>query len=125
VAAGRGKEKSRLATTEYLARNLRMKVLYDLPKNAGLNLISLQYLKEEWIKTANSERAEPTGKLVLDGWKRTEGQVDINLELTAIVKGGKNLTETRVISNRFDRDQKGLTLIDTTWDELIAVLYGE
>src|SRR3990172_7569489 len=27
MAAGRGKEKSRLATTEYLARNLRMKVL--------------------------------------------------------------------------------------------------
>ena len=88
-AEERNKTKKKLATTEFLARNLRMKALFDTAKNSGVNLIALQYLKEEWIKERGHERAEPTGKLVLDGWRRTEAQVDINIELELKEKGGK------------------------------------
>ncbi len=121
----RDRTKQKLATTEFLARNLRMKALFDSAKNAGVNLISLQYLKEEWIKERGKDRAEPTGKLVLDGWRRTETQADINLEMMLINKGGKSVTKTTIATSRFDRDLNGTVLEDTTFEEVVALLLGE
>jgi len=129
IVAEKGRDKQKLATTEYLARNLRMKALFDMAKTAGVNLITLQYLKEEWIREPGRERAEPTGKLVFDGWKRTESQADINLEIKSGMrtKNGKakKVAITEVVSNRFDREVDGQTLTDATWDEVVALLLGE
>ena len=133
VAEERNKSKKKLATNEYLARNLRMKALFDMAKNAGANLISLQYLKDEWIRMKGAERAEQTGNLVMDGWKRTESQADINLEMTTKTKTvivdkrpvEKKISTTRIVSNRFDRDLDGKVFDDTTWDEIVALLFGE
>lgn len=125
VAEGHSRAKQKLATTEYLARNLRMKALFDIAKNSGVNLITLQYLKEEWIKERGKDRAEPTGELVLDGWKRTESQADINLEMSARLKGQKPVSVTKIVSNRFDRDLDGKTFEDLTFDDLVAVFFAE
>lgn len=124
IAAEKGKDKQKLATTEYLARNLRMKALFDMAKAAGANLITLQYLKEEWIREKGRDRAEPTGNLVFDGWRRTESQADINLEMRADFKS-KPVSVTTIVSNRFDRDVNGQSFKDTTYEEIIAVLLGE
>lgn len=121
IAEGRNKTKRKLATNEYLSRNLKMKALFDMAKAAGVNLISLQYLKDEWVKEKGRERAEPTGELVMDGWRRTETQADINLEMYS----KKNKTVTKLISNRFDRDLNGQEFDDTTWDEIVTLLLGE
>jgi len=127
TAAARGSNKQKLATTEYLARNLRMKALFDMAKDAGVNLISLQYLKEEWIKHEGRDRAEPTGKWIFDGWKRTESQADINLEMKLSVdkKTRRQVSVVEIVSNRFDRDMNGQTFEDSTWDEITTVLVGE
>ena len=125
VAEAKDKAKLKLATNEYLSRNLKMKALFDMAKDAGANLISLQYLKEEWVRERGRERAEPTGNFIMDGWKRTETQADINLEMYARDKGGKPVSVTKIVSNRFDRDMNGKTFEDTTWDEIVAVLLGE
>ena len=130
LASDKGKrDKEKLATTEFLARNLKMKSLFDRAKSAGVNLISLQYLKEEWVKQPGSERAEQTGKYVIDGWKRTESQADINLEMTTKekpgAKGRKKVTVTKLVSNRFDQDIDGQVFEDTTFDEILMIVFPE
>ena len=129
LAESKGKDKQRLATTEFLARNLKMKSLFDRAKEAGVNLVSLQYLKEEWVRTPGTERADQTGKYVIDGWKRTESQADINLEMTTKTKvggkGRKKVVVTTLMSNRFDQDIDGQTFEDTTFDEIVALVFPE
>jgi len=125
AAAERNREKGKLGTTEFLSRNLRMKALFDLARNEGLNLVALNYLKEKWIKAPGEKVAQNTGELVLDGWQRTETQADINLEMARRVKGKKIVMVTTIKSNRFDRDQDGQEFADTTYDEIIALLLGE
>ncbi len=121
-AEAKDKSKQKLATNEYLARNLRMKAIFDTAKEAGVNLISLQYLKEEWVKIRGSERAEFTGDFVLDGWRRTAGQADINIDMVAKDKGGKQVAVSTIRSFRFDRDLSGSTLDDMTFDDLVMLV---
>lgn len=133
VAGERGKAKQKLATNEYQRRNLRMKAIFDLAKTRGVNLVTIQYLGEKWVKRPGAERAEPTGDLILQGWNQTEGFADVNIEMNAItkmVRANKHPVERTVMvatikSNRFDRDQNGKSFDDTTYDELIALLLGE
>lgn len=117
--------KKKLATNEYLARNLRMNAIFARTRNAGINLISLQYMRDEWIKIPGSERAEPTGKLVLDGWNQTEAQADVNLLIESKLRGNKTSSIMTIKSNRFDRDMNGQTLTDGTFNDLTALLFGE
>ena len=125
VAAEKNKQKQKLATNEYLARNLRMNALFARARNSGVNLVALQYLRQEWVKTKGADRAEPTGELVLDGWSQTEAQCDINLEMTTKLVAGKTVMVAMIKSNRFERAMNGKTYNDTTYDEIIALLLGE
>ena len=122
------KDKHKLATNEYLARNLKMKAIYDQIKNAGCNLIALQYLKEEWVRQAGEKMATATGKLVPDGWKRNESQCDINLEFVKrpVTDKGKRKLQVvaTVVSSRFDDFENtivGETLVNPTWEEVLAL----
>ncbi len=132
-AAEKNRDKKKLATNEYLARNLKMKAIYDQIKYSGANLIALQYLKEEWIKSPGEKTALPTGKLVPDGWKRNESQCDVNLEFTRkppIIENGKRVVHVTatITSSRFDdftSTVTGETLIDPTFNDLIALLFPE
>uniref|UniRef100_A0A6M3ITN1 Putative ATPase domain containing protein n=1 Tax=viral metagenome TaxID=1070528 RepID=A0A6M3ITN1_9ZZZZ len=124
-AVDKGKTKTKLATSEFLARNLKMKAIFDAAKNSGSNLISLQYLKEEWIKERGHERAEPTGRNVMDGWKRTDTQADINLEITLVERAGKWVSVFKVLPSRFDRDVTGMTVDDATFDDIMTLLIEE
>ena len=114
--------KQKLATNEYVARNLRMTTLFARPRVAGMNLVTIQYLREQWLKSKNSDRAEPTGELVLEGWNQTEGQADIIIEMTTAIKGGKTIMVSTIKSNRFDRDLNGKSFDDTDHTELMALL---
>lgn len=136
VAAGKEtpKDKQKLATTEYLARNLKMKALFDMAKMAGVNLVTLQYLKEEWIKTSGQKMAEPTGKLILDGWKRTPSQADINIEMVMNMEriegeGGKPVkipvVVSTIVSNRFDPAQNEATFENLNFDDLMIALFED
>lgn len=125
--------KKKLATNEYVARNLRMGALFTRARNNGVNLVTIQYLREQWVRRNGSDKAEPTGLLVIDGWNQTEGLADINIEMTTrektVVAGSKPAKKTIMVttikSNRFDREQNGQTFEDTTYDEIIALLLGE
>ena len=119
-------EKKKLATNEYVARNLRMTALFGRARNSGVNLVTIQYLREQWVKRPGSDRAEPTGLLIVDGWNQTEGYADINIEMTTKEKPNKSTVMVATIkSNRFERGMNGKTFEDTTYDEIIAVLLGE
>ena len=117
--------KIKLATNEYLARNLRMNALFARARNSGVNLVTLQYLREQWRKEKGSERAEPTGELGLDGWNQTEAQADVNIWMETKEKAGKPVMIATIKSNRFDRDLNGKSFEDTTYDEIVALMFGE
>lgn len=121
--------KEKLATTEFLKRNLQMKALFDLPRNSGVNLVVLNYLKERWVNVPGEKTARNTGELVLDGWLKTETQADINLELKTQmkeVKGKKSqVTIATIKSLRFGRDLVGTEYEDLTYGELVALLFPE
>jgi len=125
AAEEKGRQKQKLATNEYLSRNLRMNALFARARNHGVNLATLQYMRQEWVKTKGSDRAEPTGELVLDGWSQTEGQCDVNLEMTTKTIAGKKIMVATIKSNRFERMMDGKSFEDTTYDEIIALLLGE
>mgnify|MGYP001584766185 FL=1 len=128
AAEEKNKDKKRLATVEFLARNLRMKALFDRAANNGVNLVSIQYLKPEWVREKGKDKAEQTGRLILDGWQRTDTQADVNLWLEAkrkLVKGTtKTVTVATIKSTRFGRDQDEKEFDDTTYDEIVALLFG-
>lgn len=117
--------KKKLATNEYVARNLRMTALFGRARNNGVNLVTIQYLREQWVKRPGSDKAEPTGLLIVDGWNQTEGFADINIEMTTKEKAGKTVMVAMIKSNRFEREMNGRSFDDTTYDEIIAVLLGE
>jgi hypothetical protein len=123
-AEAKNKVKRKLATNEYLARNLRMNAIFARARNAGINLVTLQYLKPEWLKTTG-DRAEPTGKTAIDGWNQIEAQADINIWMEVQQKAGKTIMVSTIKSNRFDRDFFTKTVDDTTYDELMAILIGD
>lgn len=124
--------KKKLATNEYVARNLRMGALFTRARNNGVNLVTIQYLREQWVKRAGSDKAEPTGALIIDGWNQTEGLADINIEMTTkekiVAEGDKPVRKTVMVAtikaNRFEREQNGQSFEDTTYDEIVAVLLG-
>ena len=124
--------KKKLATNEYVARNLRMNALFTRARNNGVNLVTIQYLREQWVRREGSDKAEPTGLLIVDGWNQTEGLADINIEMTTkektVVVGNKPARKTVMIatikSNRFDREQNGQAFEDTNYNEIIALLLG-
>jgi hypothetical protein len=116
--------KKKLAVNEYVARNLRMAALFTRARNNGVNLITIQYLTPEWVRQPGSDRAEPTGKLVISGWNQTEGLADVNIEMSTKEKAGKTVMVTTIKSNRFERAFNGQALEDTTYDEIVALLLG-
>jgi len=93
------------------------------PRITGVNLVLTHYLREKWIDEKN------TGILELDGYKRTEGYVDLVLETRrginkSLPKGKQNVIITLIKDNRFDLDLNGLEFEMTTYDELIALIVG-
>ena len=116
--------KQKLATNEYVARNLRMTALFSRAKVSGVNLATIQYLREQWVRKPGSDKAEPTGELIVDGWNQTEGQADINIEMTTKVKAGRTIMLATIKSNRFEREMNGKQFEDTTYEEIIAILLG-
>lgn len=90
------------------------------PRLLGVNLVLTHYLREKFVA------GEPAGGLELDGFKRTEGLVDLVLEVregTAQAKGKKqNINITWIKNNRYDRDLNGQELTDATYQDLLAVL---
>jgi hypothetical protein len=132
-AEGKGRDKKKLAVNEYHTRNLLMKALFDLPKNAGINLVTTQYLAEKWATPPGGKMAEPTGELKVQGWGQTEAFADVNIEMTTrtktVVVNKKPVERTVMVatikSTRFDRDTIGQSFEDTSYDEIVALLLGE
>lgn len=114
------RERQKLAEVKYYEPNLRMSALFSRASIAGINLVTIQYLTERY------EEGKATGELKIDGWKRTGGNADILLEMRSLTRGkgdsAKTVMETMIRACRFDRDLVGKTFIDTTYDEIMALL---
>jgi len=114
------REKMKLAEVKYYEPNLRMSSLFSRAGIAGIDLVTIQYLAERY------EDGKATGELKIDGWKRTGGNADILLEMRRITRGkgdtAKTIMETTIKAYRFDRALDGHTFVDTTYDEIMALL---
>lgn len=117
------RNRKKLLEIEYALPNIKMSGLFAQPRVTGVNLVVTQYLRDRYVNGEN------TGQLELDGWKRTEGQADIVLEIERITQtskvGKKSVMETTIKDNRYDRDLNGIKLIDTTYDEILALVIGD
>lgn len=124
-AEDKGKTKKKLAVNEYHTRNLLMKALFDLPKNKGINLVTTQYLGEKWATPSGGKMPEPTGEVKVQGWAQTEAFADINIEMETKTKAGKTTMVATIKSTRFDRDMVGKSFDDTSYDDIVALMFGE
>ena len=111
-----------LDPTEYGDVYLRLKAKLQKARINGKNLVLTHYVKEQY-----GEDGKGNGKYVLDGWKHTEGEVDVVLELALkkqAVEGGKmkNIVQTTIKLNRFDLDINGQVIDSATYDELVTYL---
>lgn len=108
--------------------NARMTWILTSPIVVGMNVVTTQYLKEVY---ANDQ---PTGEKTLDGFKRTEGLVDVALLTQRVARpatpeerkdlGMKevNVIKTTITDCRFDLKLNGMELENTNYEELIAML---
>lgn len=120
--------KRKLGAPAYYRPNLRFGALFAKAATGGINLVTIQHLKAEYINVADTEGREQsrkTGSYVIDGWNRTENTADINIEMELVGKGEKTKTQATIKDCGFDRSLRGSTFIDLTYDKLMGVLgYG-
>lgn len=110
------KNRKKLLEVEYYLPNTKMSTLFAHARVAGVNLVTLQYLKSKYVK------GDDTGELIPDGWSWTEGQADVVLEIAAKDTGNSHKMVTTLVKNRFDRNLNDQTFVDMTYDDLMVVL---
>jgi len=101
--------------------NARAYGIIQQAKIAGVNYVVLHYLKDRW------EKDENTGMKELDGWRRTEGMVDVVLKMQKKSKllpsnVRKTVFYTEIVGTRFGDNLDGVVLEMATYDDLVAVL---
>jgi len=106
---------------QYYRPNLRMNSLFTRAKMAGVNLVSIQYLADVYL----DEKA--TGEQKSDGWGQVEAAVDIVIwsgrRMIPQKDGKKHVVfEHTIKANRYEPDVDGMTLQNTSYDELYALL---
>jgi len=113
----------RLVTRKYAEPNARMMAYFNRPLMMGMNLVSINYLKEEYLDE------KPTGKMKLDGFKRTESQADVVIELARgpIVPKPKSPPFWKIVAtitdSRYDGlNVTGMTLDNPNYDDLMTLL---
>jgi len=110
------KNRKKLLEVEYALPNTKMSTIFAHPRISGVNLITIQYLTFKYVNGEN------TGELILDGWKQTEGQVDVVLEIEEAKRGKDIVMRTLMKKNRFERSINGQTFDDTSYEEILALL---
>lgn len=101
----------RLVTRKYAEPNARMMAYFNRPIMMGMNLISTNYTKEVYIDD------KPTGEYKLDGFKRTESQADVVIELQRVkITGSKDGPKNKIVATITDSRYDGLTVTGLTMD---------
>lgn len=102
----------------------RLRSLIQRPRIAGQNLVLTTYLRDRFVGDQN------TGEPELDGWKRTESEVDVVLwtrrDVQTVMEANKpikkNVITTLIKDNRYDLDINGKELTMANYNDLVAVL---
>lgn len=111
IAAASVKNRGKLAPNEYVRRNMFMSALFGSAAEAGINLVSLQYMKPRWEKDAKGNLYD-TGEKIIDGWQRTESQSDVNILM--------NKRVATIESNWADPKLDGKTFDSPDYETIVA-----
>ncbi|GAG82715.1 unnamed protein product [marine sediment metagenome] len=95
--------------------NARMYGIITRAQVSGMNLVLTNYLKDRWANDVN------TGEKELDGWRRTEGLVDVVL-LTERVMRKTPMISTTMKDCRFSLDLCGYQKDNFCYNDLAALL---
>lgn len=116
----------KLIARKYGEPNARMKSYLDRAAIAGVNLVLIHYLKEIYVGE------KPTGEFKMDGFRRTEGLVDLVLMTRKVTKtvpkkakediGLETQIITTIKDSRYGLDLHGYELINATYDDLMALV---
>lgn len=122
------KHKQHLMSRDYGDANRSMAWVLTYPLLKGMNVVSINYLRDKYVDD------QATGEKEIDGFKRTEGLVDVILqtvmkekptsaeERKATKRETKSVVVTRVEKCRFDRDLNGMELTDATFEDVATLL---
>jgi hypothetical protein len=118
-------EKKKLGTTAYYQPNLRFGALFYKASVGGVNLVTIQHVKETYetvLDSSGREQQKKTGETKLDGWSRTEGAADVNIVMAMIGAGAKTMPRATIKSCGFDKNLKDVSFDDLNYSKLLAVL---
>jgi hypothetical protein len=109
-----------LLPVQYGEVNARLSAVLTAPRISGINLVATHHLKDVYVDD------KATGEQTLDGYKRTEGLVDIVFTTKRVVRGAgrdkKTVIELTIKDCGYDLSLCGQTLDNATYDDLIAML---
>lgn len=106
----------RLVQRQYEKPNLMMASIYDIAQVAGINLVTIQYLADKFVKNEN------TGEKELKGWNEAEGRADIAIVMDIVQKANKAVVNATITKNRFDLSAYGQTYQNFNYSDLMTVL---
>uniref|UniRef100_A0A6M3JMT8 Putative ATPase domain containing protein n=1 Tax=viral metagenome TaxID=1070528 RepID=A0A6M3JMT8_9ZZZZ len=98
---------------DYGEPNARMRGFFLRAATAGVNLVAISYLKDEY------KEDKQTGNLILDGWKHSIGMADVHLTIER--RGRSNVAIIQ--DSRFGFETIGYEMVNPTYDDL-AILLG-
>lgn len=103
---------------EYAEVYARITGLILKARLAGVNLVMTHWLKDEYIGDKS------TGRQVFDGCRRVNDYIDVIVELHLERRAKDTKVITTIMDNAYEPSLNGITLENTTYDELLALLVG-
>jgi len=120
IAYTKERERKQLIDRDYGEINARMYSFIAQVVVAGINFVTIHHLKAEYV----DEKA--TGNMILDGFKRTEGLVDVvlSVERRQSKKQGKieNKIVTTIKDCGFDYELCGVEIENASYDDIVMLL---
>lgn len=109
-----------LLPVQYGEVNARLSAVLTAPRISGTNLVVTHHLKDVYVDD------KATGEQALDGYKRTEGLVDIVLTTKRVVRGvgskKQTVVETTIKDCGFDLELCGMTIDNATYEDIMMLL---
>ena len=118
-----------LMPIEYGEPNARMRAMYYAARTYGRNLIITHYLKPEYqdVLTEKGKESMTTGKMIMDGYKHTDGLCDVEVWTYVSDESGNenaqgNVPWCRISLCGLDLRAQGMRIKEPTWGKIFEVI---
>ena len=110
------RSKGKLLRRDYGVPNARMLGMLVSPIVSGINLVSVNYIRDVYVGD------QTTGEKDIDGFKQTDGICDIIIFCSMVGQKEKSVVKSKIVGNRFDRTLNGFEMTDATYQDLLDII---